>query len=88
MVVGIVVFLDELFVEADCALLLVDEFLLVLLQLTLDDFFHQINGNVHVVADLFGTDHIALHGDRYLDLLPFLLHTECDDCLLYTSRCV
>ena len=59
----------------------VHDLVLILLQLSLNDLLHKINGNVHIVADLFGTNDISLYRNRYLDLLTILLHAQCHMCL-------
>ena len=58
--------------------MLVDQFALILFQLSFNDLFYQVDGNIHIVADLFGTDDIAFHRDRHFDLLTFLFYAERD----------
>ena len=38
--------------------------ILILLKLPLDNLFHQVNGYIHVTADLLGTNDISLYRDR------------------------
>ena len=61
--------------------MLVDDLLLVLLQLTLNDLFHQIDGYVHVIADLLRTDNISLDRYRYFYFLPVSLDRQSDNAL-------
>ena len=63
-----------------------DQLVFIFTELTLDHLFYQVNGYVHVIACLLGTNDIALHRDRDLDLLPFLLHTERYDDFRFRSE--
>ena len=73
-------FVDEQVGECDCGLLFIYNLGFISLQLTLDDFFNEVDGNIHIVADLFGTDDGALHRNGDLDFLTFFFHAESDDC--------
>jgi len=75
---------NELPLQVGAFLVLPDDLSLVFLDLSLDDFLHQIDGYIHIVADLLGTDDAALDGDGHLDLMTVLVHAQCDmgDCIL------
>ena len=55
-------------------LLLVNDLVLVFTKLTLNYLFNQIDGYIHIIAYLLGTDNVTFHRDRYLDLLAILLN--------------
>ena len=61
-------------VEYEDRLFLIDQLILIFLKLPLDDLFHQIDGYIHIAADLLGTNDITLHRDRHFYLLPVLLN--------------
>ena len=61
----------------------VDDLLLVLLQLTFNDLFHQIDGYVHVIADLLRTDNISLDRYRYFYFLSVSLDRQSDTALSF-----
>ena len=71
----VVVLIQILLLEIPCRLFLVHDLVLVFPKLTLDNLFYQINGYIHIVADLLRTDNASLHGNRNLDLLSFFFHT-------------
>ncbi len=62
--------------EIPCGLLLVHYLGLIFLQLALNDLFHQINGDIHIIADLLRTNDIPLHRNGHLYLLAFFLHAQ------------
>ena len=55
-------------------LLLVNDLVLVFTKLTLNYLLNQIDGYIHIIAYLLGTDNVTFHRDRYLDLLAILLN--------------
>ena len=55
-------------------LMLVHDFILIFLKLSLNYLFNQIDGYIHIIAYLLGTDNVTFHRDRYLDLLAILLN--------------
>ena len=55
-----------------------DQFAFVFLDLPFNDFLDQVNGYIHVIADLFGTDDAALDRYGHFDLMPVLVHAERD----------
>ena len=72
----ICLFLKELFLEVAATLLSCHKFVLILAELTLDDFFNQVNRYIHVCAGLFRTDNISFDWNRNLNFLTFLFHTQ------------
>src|SRR5699024_8936497 len=58
----------------------------VFAELTFDDLLDKIDGDIHIIACLLRTDGISLYGDRHLDLLTFLLHTEGYDDFCFRSE--
>ena len=49
-------------------------FIFVFTKLTLDNFFYQVNGYVHIVAYLLGTDDISFYRNGNLNFLSFFLY--------------
>ena len=62
-----------------------NQFVFVFAKLAFDDLLDKIDGDVHVIACLLGTDDVSLDRDRYLNLLTFLLYTECHDDYCFRS---
>ena len=65
-----------LYFFAMSSLFLVHQLIFIFLKLSLDDLLHQIDGHIHITADLLGTNDVSLHRNRHLYLLTILLHTE------------
>ena len=70
--------LEEGLGEREGGLLLVDEFRLIFLELTLDDLLHQIDRYVHIAALLLGTDDVPLYRNGNFNFLTALLHAQGD----------
>ena len=69
---------DELSLQGGALLVLPDDLSLIFLDLPFNDFLHQIDGYIHIAADLLGTDDAALDGDGHLDFMTVLVHAQCD----------
>ena len=61
--------------EVSCFLLFVGNFVFVFAKLAFDDFLYQIDGYVHIVAYLLGTDDISFYRNGNLNFLSFFLYT-------------
>ena len=60
-----------------CSILfLVDQFIFVFAKLSLDDFFYQVNGYVHIRTNFFRTNDASFHRNRNLDLLTVFLRAQ------------
>ena len=71
-----IVILDIHPAEASCRLFPVHYLGLIFLQLSFNDLLHQVNGNIHIIADLLGTDNIPFHRNGHLYLLALLLNAQ------------
>ena len=49
---------------------------LIFAKLTLDDLFHKINGDIHIITGLFRTNDISFYRNCDLDLLTSLFNAE------------
>src|SRR5699024_869064 len=58
------------------SLALCDQLVLIFAKLAFNDFLHEINGYVHIIACLLRADDTAFDGDRDLDFLAPFLHAE------------
>ena len=70
-----IILVQILFLEVCSCLLFINDFIFVFTKLTFDDFFNQVNGYIHIIAYLFGSDDISFHRDRYFDFLSFFFDT-------------
>ena len=68
--------LKEGFAEGKRTLFLINEFCFIFFDLTFDDLFHKVNGNIHIIGILFGTDDAAFDRDRYLNFLASFLYAH------------
>ena len=75
LILFLVILVDVFLLEVCCSLLFVYDFIFVFTKLTLDNFFYQVNGYVHIVAYLFGSDNISFYRDCNLNFLSFFLNT-------------
>ncbi len=70
-----IVMLQIFFLEVSCFLLFVGNFVFVFAKLAFDDLLYQIDGYVHIVAYLLGTDDISFYRNGNLNFLSFFLYT-------------
>ena len=70
-----IVMLQIFFLEVSCFLLFVGNFVFVFAKLAFNDFFYQIDGYVHIVAYLLGTDDVSFYRNGNLNFLSFFLYT-------------
>ena len=69
-------FLEKASAEIAAILLFGYQFIFIFAKLTFNDLFYQINGNVHIIADLFRTDDMSLYRDGNFNLLTLLFYTH------------
>jgi len=67
-------------------LLFCNQFGFILSELTLDNFFYEINGYIHIAAFLLGTDNVSFYRNRNFDFLTFFFYTECNDNVSFRSK--
>ena len=68
--------LHKLFLEVSSCLLLIDNLGFIFAKLTLNNFFHQINGYIHIAAHLFGTNDVSFYRNSNFNLLSVFFHTQ------------
>ena len=62
-------------------LLFIHQPVLVLPELAFNHLFHHIDGYIHVSTDLFRTDELPLHRNRYFNPMFALVHAQRHICL-------
>ena len=76
----------KIFFKTVTVLMAVHNLILVLLELTFNHLFHQIDADVHIVARLLGPDDSSLNRYRHLNLLTVLFYAQCDAHLCVRSK--
>ena len=75
LIILLIISVNVFLLEIGCGLLFVYDFIFVFTKLTLDNFFYQIDGYLHIVAYLLGSDDISFYRDCNLDFLSFFFDT-------------